>query len=416
MTDTGSLQGSVVRRRSAWSLADQVVSSVTNLVLLVMVARSTSLAEIGAFTVAFTVYQFVLAVSRPLNTDPLIVRFSAAAQEGHHRAAAGAAGGALCLGLLIVPVGLLAWATVGGSPGRALLALAVFAPALFLQDAWRFVFVSAGTPRRALENDVAMLVSLLVFGVMAANVTPPRAVTFVIAWGAAALVGVVVGAVQTTLRPRLAAGRAWWRETGSLGSRMLGENVLAMGAYSLTLLSIAVVSGVPALGKLRTAQVAIAVTNPVMLAAGMVVAAEGTRLRSAGDRRLTKLVARAWLAVSAVPVLVAAVWWALPESAGRRLLGDGWSSARPLVLGAALLGAGIGATTVLSAGLRATERAASALRCRAVTAPLTVSGGLVGAWAAGPEGAVLAMAAAEAVGTALMWRTFRRATGEEGVP
>ncbi|MCA1690683.1 MAG: hypothetical protein LC733_00220, partial [Actinobacteria bacterium] len=207
----------------------------TNLVILVMVARSTSLAEIGAFAVAFTLYQFVLALSRPLNTDPLVVRFSAAAPEDHRRAAVGAVSGALGLGLLILPVGAVTWVVVGGGTGAAVLGLAAVAPALFLQDAWRFVFVSAGTPAKAMVNDLAMLVSLVLFGVVASEIGTGRAVDFVVAWGMAALVGVVVGAVESSLRPRISAGISWWRETGNLGSRMLGENVLAMGAYSLTL-------------------------------------------------------------------------------------------------------------------------------------------------------------------------------------
>ena len=400
----------VIGWRSAWSLADQMVSSVTNLVLLVLVARAAPLPDIGAFAVAFTIYQFVLALSRPLNTDPLVVRFSAAGADDHRRAAFGAVSGALCLGIALFPFGLAASAVLGGPTGGALLALGGFAPALFVQDAWRFVFIGAGVPRRALTNDVVMLVTLLGAGVFVTLWGQGRAVEFVVAWGIAASAGTVVGLFQTSIRPRMRAGISWWRETGSLGSRMLGENVLAMGAYSLTLLAIALLTGVSELGKLRTAQVAVAVTNPVMLAAGMVVAAEGTRLRSASDPRLRRLVEGAALAVAAVPLVIGLLWWLLPEPLGRALLGGAWEVSRSLVPVAALLAAGIGATTVLSAGLRAVGGAASALRCRALAAPLTVSSGVVAAALAGPGAAVGAMATAELLCTAMMRRTFRLAT------
>ncbi len=393
------------RRRSAWSLADQVVSSLTSLTLLVTITRQAGLREVGVFAVCFTLYQLLLVINRPLNCDPLVVGYSARPEYQQRVASGAATGAAIWLGLLAAPLGVAVRLLSHGSTGSAIFTLLFFAPAFFLQDTWRFVFLTAGTPAKALVNDSIMLCGVVIStGITSSQEASQSATVFVIAWGVSASAGAVAGTLQMSLRPQFRRGRAWL--TQAVGRRMLGENVLAMGAFALSLIGVAVIAGVPELGRMRIAQLAISATQPIVLGLGMVVATEGTRLRSSPER-VMRLVVTAALAVSGTTLAAGVLWRLAPSSLGERLLGSGWPASQSLVLGAAFLGAAIGATTMCSAGLRATGRAVNALRCRAAVAPTSVVGSLIGVVVAGPLGAISIMAFTEWACAFAMWRCFR---------
>lgn len=396
-----------VGRRSAWSLADQMVSSLTSLVVLVVVARTSELAEIGAFALAFSLYQLLLAATRPLNTDPLLVQFAASTAERQRLAGPAAAGGALCLGLLVAPAGVATWLVVGGSPGRAVLALALTSPVFLVQDAWRLLFVTMGAPAKALVNDAVALAAVVPAVWVAHRLLGTGVEASVLGWAGAVAVAVAVGAAQARMVPSLRRGLAWWRRTGHLGSRMLGENVAFMGAYLAAMAIIASLAGSPALGRLRTAQVAVAVSHPVILAAGTVVTAEGPRLLAASEARLRRLLLAAGLAAGGFALAVSVGWHLAPEGLGRAVLGSSWAASRPLVLGAGLFSTGAALTTVLTSGLRVLQRPGDALRCRALVVPLSVGAAFVGAAAWGPAAAIMGMAGAEGACALLMLGRLR---------
>src|SRR5579859_5874480 len=67
-----------VGQRLSWGVADQAVSSLTNFAVSIYVARVLGATELGAFSLAYVTYGFMLNASRGLATDPLLVRFSGA--------------------------------------------------------------------------------------------------------------------------------------------------------------------------------------------------------------------------------------------------------------------------------------------------------------------------------------------------
>ncbi|MPZ81053.1 MAG: hypothetical protein GEV28_11920, partial [Actinophytocola sp.] len=67
--------------RLSWGLADQAVSSLTNFVVGVFVARELGVTAFGVFSLAWVTYGVLLNVSRGLATDPLVVRFSGVAAD-----------------------------------------------------------------------------------------------------------------------------------------------------------------------------------------------------------------------------------------------------------------------------------------------------------------------------------------------
>ena len=86
--------------RLGWGVADQAVSSVTNVAMVLYVAHSVGAAQFGAFSLAYVTYSFVLNASRGLTSDPLMVRFSGADLPTWRRAVANCSGTAAAVGLV----------------------------------------------------------------------------------------------------------------------------------------------------------------------------------------------------------------------------------------------------------------------------------------------------------------------------
>ena len=396
------------RNRAAWTVADQVASSAQSLLISLWVTHAVGLSGVGAFAIVFAAYQILLAINRPLNGDPLTVGFSAAGHAERHEASSAAAGGALLLGAWTAGAGTLLGLAVGGALGHALVVFALAASAILLQDAWRCVFFTQGRPCRALANDALVLFALPPACLVAGRLAPRSAASLVGAWCAATALGALAGVWQTGVWPSVARGRRWWRATIHFGAHVLGENLIANFAYALGLTSVAVVSGVPALGRLRTAQVATNAANPLFLGIGTIVMADGTRLLATNPRRFPRLMIIGCLVAFVVPNAIALAWRLLPVRVGIVIVGRTWPVSRPLVLGAGAYVAGAAVSIVLSAGLRALRFPSRAMRTRAVIGPITVTAAVVGAVLWGPGGAIAGIAAAEWFYAVLMIPQFRR--------
>lgn len=86
-------------QRLSWGLGDQAVSSLTNFVVGMVVARSLGATEFGVFSLAWVTYGVALNVSRGLATDPLVVRFSGVDDKPWRAAVSRATGTATAVGL-----------------------------------------------------------------------------------------------------------------------------------------------------------------------------------------------------------------------------------------------------------------------------------------------------------------------------
>lgn len=404
-----------VRGRTVWTIGDQVVSSAHSFAISLAVTHSTSLSGIGAFAIAFTTYQLLMAVNRPLNTDPLTVGFAAADGPTQRPAASAATGGAVVLGIFAAVVCGGIGVGLGATTGPVLLVFSLSIPAFLVQDAWRSVFFTAGRPGRAFLNDAVVLGALGPACLIAGHLAPGSAAALVGAWGAATAIGAVLGAFQTRVRPAVEHALRWWRATIHLGARMLGENVVAIAALSAGLFAIAVGAGVDELGRLRTAQVSLGAVSPVIIALSTIVIAEGTRLLTLEQRRFPLLIRFAGVGSATLTAAFVAFWILTPTVVGRRLIGSGWASSRPLVLSYGVYLAGIGMTLAGSGALRSLRRPGAALRARLIAAPVTVLGGVAGALYGGAGLAMLGIAAGEwlcALLTGLAyrstWRSWQR--------
>ncbi len=349
------VQGRQVRTligRAGWNVGDQLVSSGTNLLLSVLVARALTADGFGAFAVAFTVYTFLVSAARALISQPLVVRYTAGSPESFRTAARSAAGGATNLGIVGGVVSVAVGLAVGGTVGASLVCIGTLLPGLLLQDMWRQVFVAEGRPAAAFLNDVVwgivQLAAVAAFTVLGWQ----SASAMLLGWGGAALVAALLGIVQFRGGPHLRASLGWLARQRDLLGYYAAAFLAMMGANQITMLLIAGLGEPADVGALRAAQV---VLGPLNIAGYSLLAFAMPEL---SRRRLRgRAAVRAALALSGVMLLADAVWAAvllmIPDDLGVTLLGDTWASAQA-VLPAAFLGLvgialGFGASTVLLA-------------------------------------------------------------------
>ena len=111
------------------------MSSLTNFLLSIYIARTLGAAQFGAFTLAYVTYGFAINASRGLSIEPLLIRFSGTSLTDWRRATAGSTGTALVVGSSAGACALAAGPLIGGTTGTAFVALGLTLPGLMLQDA-----------------------------------------------------------------------------------------------------------------------------------------------------------------------------------------------------------------------------------------------------------------------------------------
>ena len=401
--------------RLGWGVADQGMGSLTNFLLNVYVARSLGVAEFGAFSLAYVTYGFALNVSRGLSFEPLLIRFSNTDMQVWRRAAAGCAGTALAVGLATGALALAAGALLGGTTGKAFLALGLMLPALLLQDSWRYAFFSVQKGYHAFVNDTvwaAVQFPLLVF----LKVTGHADVFwFVIAWGAGAAVGSVLASVQARVVPSMASARSWLIAHRDLGPRYVLENAGGNAGSTVQSYGVSSLLGVTAVGDISAANVLMGPFRIVSLGASMMTIPEAVKLLRHSPARLPRFCVTvsaglATLALAWALVLVAG----LPLGLGQLMMGSIWRSAYPLVIPTALATlfgcAGIGA----GIGLHAMGAARRSVRSTLTGAVVTMALALAGAAVWGVYGTVLLAAAGTLVTASISWRFFVKAMQESG--
>ena len=87
------------------------MSSLTNFLLSIFVARTLGAAQFGAFSLAYVTYGFAINASRGLSIEPLLIRFSGTDLPTWRRATARCTGTALLVGLVTGACALAAGAT-----------------------------------------------------------------------------------------------------------------------------------------------------------------------------------------------------------------------------------------------------------------------------------------------------------------
>lgn len=402
-------------RRSAWVLVDQGVSSLTNFVASIAVARAVSSELFGAFSVAVLASIVVVNLARALVSQPLAIRVSAQVEQ---RAEVAAAAGAALLcgtaaGVVVLPIGL----GIPGSAGDAVIVVGILLPALVLQDTWRYCLFTMGRPGIAVVNDLVWAGCQAVFLFAAFALDSGSVLVLTMAWAGGALVAAAAGIQQSGVAPALGEGLRFIRRHLSLGWRFAAETVIASGSAHVTMLAVGVTLGAAGVGAIRGGATLFGPFTAAFLGLMAAGIAEGSRLLARAPQRLVPVLAFVSVLLFAMSVTWGAVLLLMPESWGRALLGDTWAGAHGVIVPFAAGTAGAGVASGGFLGLRVMAAASSTLRIRIVTGAATVAAGLVGAISWGPTGAVAGIAIgrwANAVGA--WWLLVRHRARHPAVP
>ena len=401
--------------RLSWGVADQAMSSLTNFLLSIYVARTLGAAQFGAFSLAYVTYGFAINASRGLSIDPLLIRFSGMVLPIWRRAAASCTGTALLVGLVTGACALAVGRLVGGATGLAFVALGLTMPGLLLQDSWRYSFFALGRGHLAFINDTIWAVFLLPSLVLLKMSGHANVFWFVLAWGTTATIGAAVAPLQVRVMPRLASAAEWLSRHRDIGPRYLAANTTGNAADMLRSYSVSYILGIAAIGYIQAANTLLGPFRIVLFGISLITIPEAAQLLRRSPRRLPLFC----VAISAGLTLLALAWGtvllvAMPRGLGHLMLGSLWRPTYPLVVPATLAVTGACAGSGAATGLIALGAARRSLRSVILTSTLLVAWPLVGAVTGGTLGTMYWYAAAAWAGTLANWWQFRQALRESG--
>ena len=391
------------------------MSSLTNFLLSIYVARTLGPAQFGAFSLAYVTYGFAINASRGLSVDPLLIRFSGTIPPIWRRAAAGSTGTALLVGLVSGACALAAGRLVGGTTGLAFVALGLTLPGLLLQDSWRYSFFALGRGYLAFINDTIWALLLLPSLVLLKMSGHANVFWFVLAWGMAAAIGAAVAPLQARVAPRLASAAEWLSRHRDLGPRYLAANSAGNAADMLRSYAVSYMLGVAAIGYIQAANTLLGPFRIVLFGIGLITIPEAAKLLRRSPRRLPLFC----VAISTGLTLLGLTWGAvllvaMPRGLGHLMLGSLWRPTYPLVVPATLAVTAMCAASGAAAGLNALGAARRTLRAAVLTLTLLLACALVGAVTGGTLGTMRWYAAAMWVGTLVTWWQLRQALQESG--
>ncbi|MPZ91962.1 MAG: hypothetical protein GEU68_10080 [Actinobacteria bacterium] len=391
------------------AIADQVLSSLTNYVVLLAALRSLSVTGIGRFTLAYTSTLLTLIIVRSLVLEPLTVRYTVVTAETRRKATADAAGTSLGIGLLALLATLTAAATLAAPAREIVVSVGLILPVLLLQDAWRLHHFASGRPWAAALNDATCLLFTLVATVIVLQRSDMSVALLLLAWGLGTFAGVIVGIIQCRTVPNLLGAPRWLLLNRDLGPHLAGERIAATGVVQVSLVIVAAVAGTHALGQLGASRTLMAPVTTLVSALAIFAVPEAARLLARTPERVTRFTVVLSIVIVSAVGLIAVLAMILPNDLGQLFAGDNWSVAKLLLLPVAVWTAASGARQGPSAGLRALDRGRTILTLSVVGAPIVLIGSAAGAYLGAGAGAAWGFAIVQCVATAMWWIAYLRA-------
>ncbi len=398
-------------RRLVLTASDQVLSSASNFVIGVLVGRLAGPGPFGAYILAFTLWLVVLGIHRALVAEPIVISGALDGDRPVVLRRGLEADLLLAVGIaaVVVVAGAILTAVGSGEIGMALLMIAAFLPVLIAQDYWRAMAFALHRPGVALVNDgifVAVQVAALALVVALGGRTAPW---FILAWGAGASAGALVGFFQFRVHPFRRGAGPLFSHNWPFSRWLLADFLTIFAADQTYLLLVAALLGQAAFGELKAALSLMGPTAVILLTGGNVglptLARANARDGLAGivevSRKLTRLVGAAVVAYCLVVFV-----------AGPQLLtwiyGSQFSSAGNLArIGAITYAVAVGS---FGAGIaiRVLRQARTMWTARLVVTTVSVAAVLVLSSLFGITGAAWAGVLTAVAGTAATLLVFRR--------
>ncbi len=311
-------------RKSAVGLVDQGMSSLSNVLAVVMVAQTLSASAFGAFSVAYAVLIFLLSLSRAYFGTQLTL-------TGNRAAARERASSTLGALLLLAPVLAVATGGIGlllseESDFSIAIVVAVAAPLVCLQDLLRYAAVAVERPYVALASDTVWAV---ITGVAALGLVPLTAPQVMVVWLGAAALAFAVAAALLHVKPSIVNGwHLLLRERHAVGNSVTIGTIAVAGASLVIAAATARFLGTASAGSLRGASTAMGPLN--VLQAFITLNLTPTLLRRQRSQDLGFCI-RVALYVAAAVAMWSAALLLLPNEVGRKVLGDSWAGARSVL-------------------------------------------------------------------------------------
>lgn len=267
------------RRRILLTFSDQAVSSASNFVTGVAVARLAGVARFGDYMLTIMVWLIVVGVHRAVITEPIIVT---GGQGGGDRRATLAHG--LTAELLLAAAASAVVATsglgislLGADLGRTMLALAPWFAPLLVQDYWRAMAFQQRRPGLALVNDLTFA-GVQVAAIVVFALHGWRTVGFMLAaWGLGATAGALLGLLWFPVVGGLHASVSMLRRMWPLSRWMLADFATGFGSDQAYLAFAAVLLSRADYGGYRAAFSLMGPTVVILLAGGNLGLPEASR-------------------------------------------------------------------------------------------------------------------------------------------
>ncbi|QYJ03937.1 hypothetical protein KUV85_16690 [Nocardioides panacisoli] len=374
------------RGRMGLVTVDQVLSSASNLLVLLWTAHALAPIDFGRFSLVFLIYSFAQgAVVRSLVSWTVMAHPEDARQRP--RAVLGTAvvlslaAGLLCLaaGAALVPL--------DNPVAVPLLVVGAVLPLLSVQDVGRYLAFAQGRPSRAIVLDTLwLLLVVAAFGALAWSGTVSLT-GIVLAWGVAGAVAGLWVFVQHGVPRRREVTLTWLRGRWHFSWRSL---VAASSSATVALvgaLLVALISGPLAVAAVRAALLLERPSTTVQTAVATSAGADIARERS-DNAGLLAHQRRALLVALAVAAVNFAVLMVLPDAVGRLVLGNVWDLVEPLLLVVSLRVLAMAAQSGVRAALMGRRQIGVVMVLDIVGTALSIVGLVVGAALGDGEGAL----------------------------
>jgi O-antigen/teichoic acid export membrane protein len=315
-----------VRARTAiiCSVLDQGIAAVTNIAVLVVVARLSDAGSFAVFAMVYVVFTVLLGAAGAYVGQELVLHRAEDLRVPCRSAALFTAAASTTAGLLLAAV----TAFLPGRTAAALAVLGLVLPVALTQDTLRYCFSVLRLPHLALAADTLRFAA----AVPALLLQPDGsgAARMVAVWGVTALPALALSVLL--LRRHVAGVRADLRRylrRGHLGRRFIVEFAVGNASSQLAVLGLGIIATPLAVGALRGATTLFGPLNVLFNSATSFGPPLLTRL--GGLRRTTRATMVLGAALAAVAVGWAAALYLLPDGAGRQLLGATWPAASHLL-------------------------------------------------------------------------------------
>jgi O-antigen/teichoic acid export membrane protein len=383
-----------------FGVADQGVSSLTNLGLNVAVAATNSTETYGALGLVMALYLLEFGVVYGAVVEP----YAVIGDEERERTTAGAVAAATVLALALTVLHLVVAFVAGGIVSTYMYAFALATPGLVLQLASRGMLIAQGRSKVALRSNIVWASVQVVLTVIAIGLDLQLGIF--LAWAAGAWSSAAFCLWGVHVGPRVRTWRSWFHGRMRLAVSWTGDYLAQNGLAQVLVFCLLAVAGLNAVGSYRGALQFAGPATVVVAGIRQVFLPGAARRARAADGSLRHSITQLAVLFPVVTLVLVGPFLLLPTAVGEAMFGDTWAGAREVLPWIVVMRMATSAGTAYATGLRASHETRATLRLRVVGGiAILISATAAGAWH-GAVGAAVALAFVATMLVPLWWRAF----------